>query len=112
MSGSLNGPALPDLVGYIEAQRVLSTRNYGPGPRLQGVLKHLAKELTEVELDPQDPFEWADLIILAIDGAWREGISPGVLTRALVEKQAINARRRWPDWRTAGPDQPIEHVRE
>ena len=108
MSGS---PALPDLVAYIEAAIPISTRNYGPGSRLVGVIKHIEKELIEVQLSPQDPFEWADLIILAIDGAWREGIAPEALTAALVAKQAINSRRRWPDWRTASPDEPIEHDR-
>jgi len=100
-----------DLVTYIERQREFSEQAFGPGPRLGGVLAHMRKEMDEVEQDPTDPFEWADLIILAIDGAWRQGIEPGDLARALFAKQVTNRRRRWPDWRLHGPDEPIEHDR-
>lgn len=100
-----------DLVTYIERQIDFSTRAFGPGDRLNGVLAHMAKEIEEVRATPRDPYEWADLIILALDGAWRQGISPDDIAWALLAKQATNSRRAWPDWRTASPDQPIEHDR-
>ena len=100
-----------DLVAYIKAQIDFSREAFGPGPRLHGVLDHMAKEMIEVSEHPQDPLEWADLIILAIDGAWRQGITPDDLASALAVKQAMNSRRRWPDWRTAPSDRAIEHDR-
>lgn len=100
-----------DLAAYIEDQIRFSVVAFGPGTRLDGVLAHMRKELDEVREQPQDLIEWADLIILAIDGAWRQGITPDALVGALMVKQAINRRRAWPDWRTADPSGPIEHVR-
>jgi Protein of unknown function (DUF550) len=100
-----------DLVSYIERQREFSQKAFGPGTRLHGVLDHMAKEMIEVVDSPQDPFEWADLIILAIDGAWRQGITPEDLASALSVKQEINRDRKWPDWRTAPPGKAIEHER-
>ena len=100
-----------DLVSYIERQIEFSREAFRPGPRLEGVLDHLAKEMIEVSESPQDPFEWADLIILAIDGAWRQGIAPEDLAAALAVKQDMNRSRRWPDWRTAPPGKAIEHER-
>jgi hypothetical protein len=51
------------------------------------------------------------VVILALDGAWRSGASPDQIIAALVAKQAKNESRTWPDWRSAAPDQAIEHVR-
>jgi dATP/dGTP pyrophosphohydrolase len=100
-----------DLVLYIRSQIDFSREAFGPGSRLAGVLDHLAKEMIEVTEHPQDPLEWADLIILAIDGAWRQGITPEDLASALVVKQNMNRARTWPDWRTAPADRAIEHQR-
>ena len=100
-----------DLHAYYRGQREISERAFGPGTRLLGILAHIRKELDEVRADPTDPFEWADLIILAMDGAWRQGITADQLAWALLRKQAINRRRRWPDWRLHGQDVPIEHDR-
>src|SRR5690606_18447531 len=58
-----------------------------------------------------DPEEWIDIAILALDGAWRSGLSPRGIIDALVSKQGKNERRAWPDWRTADPEKAIEHVR-
>lgn len=106
-----------DLVTYIEDQIVISMRAFGPttdpraGTRLAGILEHMRREMIEIMDAPTDPLEWADMIILAIDGAWRQGITPDELATALVAKQFSNCRRAWPDWRTSSPDEPIEHIR-
>lgn len=100
-----------NLLGYIERQIEWSRETFGPGTRLKGVLAHLRKELDEVEKDPGDASEWADIIILAIDGAWRQGITPDQLAQALAIKANVNRLRQWPDWRAASPDAPIEHTR-
>ena len=52
-----------------------------------------------------------DVIILAMDGAWRSGNTPEQIIAAIVAKQAKNERRTWPDWRTAQLGKAIEHVR-
>lgn len=96
---------------HLEHQRDWSRETFGPGSRLNGVLAHIRKELKEIEEAPEDPTEWADLIILAFDGAMREGHDPQTILDAIVGKQARNETRTWPDWRTMSPDQPIEHVR-
>lgn len=106
-----------DLVAYIRGQIEVSMAAFGPpedprsGTRLAGIIKHMRREMIEVIATPDDPYEWADLIILAIDGAWRQGILPEQLAAALAAKQEINRYRDWPDWRSASPDEPIEHVR-
>jgi len=47
------------------------------GTRTKGVIDHLRKELDEVEKEPTDLLEWIDLVLLALDGAWRHGYTPG-----------------------------------
>lgn len=100
------------LTDYIERQRAWSEATFGPGYRLHGLLDHIRKELDEIEAKPDDVEEWIDVIILALDGAWRAGHSPNEIANALIKKQAKNILRKWPDWRTADPDKAIEHVEE
>lgn len=96
---------------HLERQRDFSLRTFGPGVRTAGVLDHIRKELVEVEVDPTDASEWADIIILAFDGAMRNGIAPQSIIDAIKKKQTINENRVWPDWRTADPNAAIEHDR-
>ncbi|MEU8371198.1 dATP/dGTP pyrophosphohydrolase domain-containing protein [Micromonospora tulbaghiae] len=103
-------PAVID-AGHLARQRSFSERTFGPGPRTEGVLDHIRKELTEVEASPYDLSEWVDVVILALDGAWRAGHEPQQIIDAIVAKQAKNEARTWPDWRTAAPGQAIEHDR-
>jgi hypothetical protein len=96
---------------HLERQRESSDRTFGPGSRTLGVTEHIRKELEEIEANPQDAKEWIDVVILALDGAWRAGLSPQQIINAVHEKQGINERRTWPDWREGSPDHAIEHVR-
>jgi hypothetical protein len=96
---------------HLVRQREFSERTFGPGVRTKGVVAHIRKELAEIEKDPLDVEEWIDVVILALDGAWRAGGSPGQIISTLVGKQTKNEGRAWPDWRTAGQDSPIEHDR-
>lgn len=98
-------------VEHIERQIAWSLATFGPGSRIEGVLAHIRKELDEVAENPDDVTEWADVLILALDGAWRAGYSPAQIIEAVKSKQAVNETRQWPDWRTAAEGQPIEHVR-
>jgi hypothetical protein len=103
---------IDDWVAYVARHREWSLATFGPGARLGGVLAHIRKELREIEANPSDVMEWGDVIILALDGAWRAGWEPDQIVAALIAKQQQNIARRWPDWRTASPDQPIEHIRD
>ena len=95
---------------YIARQREWSHRTFGPGHRTQGIVEHIGKELQEIGWSPYDIMEWVDVIILALDGAWRSGYEPEEILSALHEKQAINFARQWPDWR-GNEDRAIEHIR-
>jgi len=100
-----------DLIKHLERQRQFSFETFGPGARTKGVIDHIRKELIEIEARPHDLREWADLILLALDGAWRAGATPEGVAAAIRDKQAINEARTWPDWRACDPDKAIEHKR-
>lgn len=100
-----------DLVRHLNRQRNFSIKAFGPGNRTKGVIDHIRKELAEIEENPADLEEWIDVVILALDGAWRAGHTPVEIVDALLAKQAKNEQREWPDWRTAEPDKAIEHIR-
>ncbi|MGB0683384.1 MAG: dATP/dGTP pyrophosphohydrolase domain-containing protein [Magnetovibrionaceae bacterium] len=100
-----------DLIAHLKRQRAFSKATFGPGARTQGVIDHIRKELDEIEANPEDITEWVDVILLALDGAWRAGYSPESIVEAMEFKQSINEERDWPDWRTADPTKAIEHVR-
>lgn len=92
-------------------QRTWGDKTFGPGPRLKGVLAHIRTELIEVEINPQDISEWADILILTLDGAMRQGFTGSEIIQAYHDKMRVNYSRNWPDWRRFSPDEPIEHVR-
>lgn len=99
-------------VEHLARQIRFSLHTYGPGERTKGVIDHIRKELVEIELNPTDLEEWIDVIILALDGAWRSGHRAQQILDAIVDKQTKNELRSWPDWRTADKNKAIEHVRE
>lgn len=96
---------------YLLKQRNWSRETFGPAQRLHGVLDHLAKEIEEVREHPEDVEEWADLLILAFDGALRQGHYPQEIIDAVHDKLEKNMDREWPDWRGQSEDKAIEHVR-
>ena len=100
-----------DLVEHLYRQRVFSAKTWGPGGNIQGVVEHIRKELEEIEASPTDIIEWADVILLVLDGAWRAGHTPEAICAAIVCKHKINEGRRWPDWRTMPQAVAIEHDR-
>lgn len=100
-----------DILAHLQRQRDFSEKTFGPGLRTKGVCDHIRKELAEVEKDPTDLSEWIDVVILALDGAWRCGGTPQQIIEGIVAKQTKNEGRVWPDWRTADPNKAIEHDR-
>jgi hypothetical protein len=95
---------------YVRKQREWSTRTFGPGRRTEGLIEHITKEFEEIRQDPADPREWIDIVILALDGAWRAGWIPEQIEAGLVDKQAINLARKWP--KATSEDRCVEHVKE
>jgi len=104
--------AYAPLASFVDAQREWSLRTFGPDPRTASLLAHIRKELVEIEAQPMDLEEWIDVMILAMDGAWRTGASSEEISEALARKQAKNRARAWPDWRTLPDGVPSEHIRE
>lgn len=100
-----------NLIEHLQNQQKWSQINIGPGTLVPEILDHIRKELREIEQAPGDVEEWIDVVLLALDGAWRQGYSPEQIANALAAKQAVNERRQWPDWRTNIPGKAIEHIR-
>lgn len=100
-----------DLVAHLKRQQAFSLRTFGPGARTAGVCDHIRKELKEIEAEPSDLEEWVDVILLAMDGAWRAGGSPSDIAVMIAAKQSKNEARSWPDWRLSDPNKAIEHVK-
>ena len=96
---------------YIQSQIKWSLEIFGPGDHDVGIIDHIEKELVEIKNSPGDLMEWIDVIILGLDGAWRNGHTPDDIIKALREKQLININRKWPDYRKVEPGKAIEHVR-
>jgi len=100
-----------DMVAHMHRQIAFSTRAFGPGDRHAGVIDHIRKELHEIEEAPHDLEEWIDVVLLALDGAWRSGHSAEEVVAMLDAKLTKNESREWPDWRTADRSKAIEHDR-
>lgn len=75
-----------------------------------GPLKHLSKEALEAAADPSDPLEWADMQFLLWDAQRRMGLSDEFITRAMIEKLAINKARQWPEPKDGEPRQHIKEL--
>jgi hypothetical protein len=101
-----------DFFKHLQRQRDFSEKTFGPGQRSQGVVDHIRKELEEILAKPDDLEEWIDVVILALDGAWRCGGSPQQIINTLIYKQTKNENRKWPDWRDADPNKAITHKKE
>jgi len=101
-----------DLRQYIRRQMDWSARTFGPAKRTVGIINHITKELEEIRKEPHDIEEWVDVMILAMDGAWRAGANPEQITEILLRKQVKNFTREWPDWREVSEDSAIEHIRD
>jgi hypothetical protein len=96
---------------YVHEQNAWSFKTFGPGGNVDGLVKHIEKELDEVRQAPEDLEEWIDIIILAMEGAGRSGYSPQDVETMLAHKLKKNRKRQWPDKKDIKPGQPIEHIK-
>lgn len=99
-----------NLALYLCRQIAWSARTFGTTPRTKGITNHIRKELKEIEAAPHDVKEWVDVVILALDGAWRSGHGPDEIIRALKDKQEENFKRTYAF--PTSEDEPSEHTRE
>jgi hypothetical protein len=122
-----------DFTAHLTRQAAFSRAMFGPGPRTEGVLDHIRKEMAEVRdaVASGDLChaveEWVDLCILSLDGLLRavreheESVRPDqrinhdmvalIAAQRIIDKQGKNELREWPDWRTADPEKAITHER-
>lgn len=73
-----------------------------------GPLKHLSKEALEAAAEPDDLSEWADMQFLLWDAQRRAGITDEQITKAMIEKLAVNKARVWPEPKDGEPRLHIE----
>jgi len=104
-----------ELIEYIKDHISLSKKVFGDntfrtGRSHKGLIEHIKKELDEIDQDPTDLYEWIDVIILAIDGAWRAGFTAEDVDLALFRKQTVNFNRIYPEHDKSGKE-PVEHIR-
>lgn len=110
-----------DLKHHLLRQMAFSHANWGPGRRTDQIIKHIKKELVEIEESNGSVDEWVDVVLLALDGMTRQLYyggdkrrCPDTVSSSVCEiiknKQTINEHRQWPDWRTADLTQPMEHI--
>jgi len=99
-----------NLIQHLKRQHTASITLFGPGARSQGIVKHIKEELDEILAAPSDLEEWVDVMILAFDGALREGHTPEDIAAGIIKKQAKNESRNWPDYRNYEVDEPIPHI--
>jgi len=83
-----------DFKKHLERQSEWSEKIFGPGDRTKGIVDHIRKELIEVEAKPNDLSEWMDIVILALDGAWRQGASPDDIISRFIWRNPAGAKRR------------------
>lgn len=74
-----------------------------------GPLKHLSKEALEAAAEPGDLSEWADMQFLLWDAQRRAGITDEQITKAMIEKLAVNKARVWPEPKDG---EPRLHIKE
>lgn len=98
------------MLKYLDDQRRWSRKTFGSKKRTIGICKHIEKELVEIQEDPEGLEEWIDVVILALDGAWRAGYTPTQIIDQLQRKQRINFDRKWPPIPTE--DEVSEHIDE
>lgn len=112
-SGRASLHSVRGLAEFFDSKAMWSRQTFGPGDRYKGVIKHIRKELEEIEEKPDDLEEWVDVVLLAMDGAWRSAGADGLdFVQMMTYKDQKNRQRSWPDWRTLERDAVSEHIKQ
>lgn len=98
------------LRALIQDQKNWSRETFGDGHRVEGICRHIEKELAEVRESNGSLDEWVDVFILAMEGMWRTGASAPECVDAVVSKMIHNQQRKWP--KPTSEDEPKEHIRD
>lgn len=98
-----------EIAEFVDRKWDWSRKTFGPGLRTRGLTAHIRKELAEIEADPYDPEEWVDVLLLALDGMSRLGMSGRDIEAAIISKQLKNIMRKWPA-AFKDQDDPVEHL--
>lgn len=104
-----------DLIAHMKRQRAFSKAAFGPGERTNALCNRIKKKLDEIESAQARTTraeEFVDVVILALDGLWRTGLTPEEIVEAIEAKQMQNELRVWPDWRTTAQEQATHSTRE
>lgn len=88
--------------GWLADYLAWAVRTFGERPDGRGCAAHLVKEAAEARDDPLALDEWADCLLLTLQGAWRSGYSfEGLIDAAGRKFRQVLVHRQW------GP--PDEH---
>lgn len=99
-----------ELSEFLDNKYAWSLTTFGLGKRTVGNARHIMKELTEIVSEPDDQFEWIDVILIAIDGYMRCGGRSDRLLPDLEIKHFLNTKRAYPFPKTES--EVPEHIRE
>ena len=83
-----------DLVELVARQRTFSDHTFGPSYGADRIADHILKEVAEVADTPDVLEEWADIILLGLDGAWRAGYGPREIAETICVRFADVALRQ------------------
>jgi hypothetical protein len=101
-----------DFDDTVERAFRIQSRQFGDRQeRTSGVVDHIKKEADEAKARPSDLVEWADIILLAIDGYRRNGGQSDKLLSLLEAKLDIVAGRTYPDPYATPDSVALEHDR-
>ena len=98
------------LIEFLIKNQNWSKQTFGTGKRTKGIIKHIKRELEEIQDKPEDYKEWIDIILLAMDGYWRHGGDVVNLPIHLDDKQKINFNRVYPY--PISEDEPSQHIKQ
>lgn len=94
---TVNTRDLDTLNALLHSQCEWSDKTFGPVEEAGPVppLKHLRKEVDETLANLNDPMEWADMLLLLIDAARRNGITFAQLIAYATAKHDVCKHRKW-----------------
>lgn len=81
------GPIKFDLVAHLHRQREFMRRTFGVEARPAAMLPVIRKRLDEISGNPGDLSGWVQVVVLALDGAWRAGHAPAKIALAIAALQ-------------------------